>query len=186
MKTWCIVIVITVVFLCIGVHPTYAGERVILLGSGDVRVTSPRDSTLGQSYVITLPIPQGIAGNKIHRAALEFLADVFGPDTEAYQSESALVEVYGVDGPVTGELDPGQIRRPSAMTRNVVVGENRRILVDITEFLRYNLRQENTTASLVVGFVQAHDGVFRIREDAFGMGKPVRLTIVELPRAADH
>jgi hypothetical protein len=181
-----IVIFVSMIFLFIGVHRTYGGERVILLDSGDVRATSPRGSTSGQSYVITLPVPQGIVGDKIHGAVLEFYADVFGPDGEAYQSESALVEVYGVDGDVVGDMDPRQLRRPSAMTRNVVVGEAQRVLVDITEFLRYNLRQENTTASLVVGFVQAHDGVFRIREDAFGMGKPVRLTIVELPRAADH
>jgi hypothetical protein len=169
------------ILVFIGVGRAYGGERVILLDSNDVRATSPRDSTSAQSYVITFAIPQGIVRDQVHRAVLEFFADVMGHDTEAYQSESVLVEVYGVDGPVTGEVDPGQLRRPSAMTRNVVVGENRRVLVDITEFLRYNILQEIATPSLVVGFVRARDGVFRIREDAFGDGKPARLTIIELP-----
>lgn len=85
-----------------------------------------------------------------------------------------------MDGLAIGEVDPGQLQRPSAMTRNVVVGDNRRVLVDITEFMRYNISQEIATPSLVVGFVRARDGVFRIREDAFGDGKPARLTIIEL------
>lgn len=181
MRKQCVVILVAMILLVIGAHETYGGERVIHLGSSDVRELSPGDSTSARSYVITLPIPSGIEHGRLHAAVLEFYADVFGANTEAYQAESALIEVYGVDGNVTGELDSEQIRRPSAMTRNVVVGENRRVLVDITEFLRYNLYSKVTTHSLLVGFVQSRDGVFRIREGAFGAEKPARVTIVELP-----
>lgn len=175
------VILLMMILVIIGVGRAYGGERVILLDSSDVRATSPRDSTSAQSYVITFAIPERMGCDRVHRAVLELYADVAGYDTDAYQSESVLVEVYGVDGLATGEVDPGQLRRPSAMTRNVVVGDNRRVLVDITEFMRYNISQEIATRSLVVGFVRARDGEFRIREDAFGDGKPARLTIIELP-----
>jgi hypothetical protein len=175
------VILLMMIMVIIGVGRAYGGERVILLDSSDVRATSPRDSTSAQSYVITFAIPERMGCGWVHRAVLELYADVAGYDTDAYQSESVLVEVYGISGPVDGEFEPEQLQRPSAMTRNVVVGANRRVLVDITEFMRYNILQEISTPSLVVGFVRARDGVFRIREDAFGDGRPACLTIIELP-----
>jgi hypothetical protein len=79
-------------------------------------------------------------------------------------------------------LDFDDLRRPSPMTRNVVVGENRRVVIDITEFLRYNLVQGVEVHRLVVGFVRSgRDGVFRLRGGGFGEGKIARVTIIGLP-----
>jgi hypothetical protein len=178
MRSQCIVLFLTTALL-VAAAPS---ERVIFLESDDVSTVMPQDSTAGGSYVLTVPIPQGLTVNRLHRAVLEFFADVSGPESEVYESESELVEVYALEGSFDGVFDFDDLRRPSPMTRNVVVGENRRVAIDITEFLRYNLVRGVEVQRLVVGFVRSgRDGVFRLLGDGFGEGKFARVTIVELP-----
>ena len=181
MRSQCIVLLVTAV-LVVGAGASYGRERVIYLESEDVDAVALEDSAAGGSYVLTLPIPEGLTANRIHRAILEFFADVSGPESDAYESESELVEVYALEGQYDGVLDPEKLRRPSPMTRNVVTGENQRIVIDITEFMRYNIAQGNEVHRLVVGFVRSgRQGVFRLRGDGFGDGECARITIVDLP-----
>lgn len=184
MRVWSCAICLAIIVMAIAADRTYGGERVILLTGDEVTATAGRDSTSAKSYLVTVPMPEGVVIDRIHRVLLEFYANVFGLDSEEYESESALVEVYAVSDPVVGDVNAKQQRVPSAMSRNVIVGDNQRVLVDITEILRYNMTEGLEVCTLLIGVVRDRDGVFRLREDGFGAGKPARVTIVERPADA--
>jgi hypothetical protein len=66
------------------------------------------------------------------------------------------------------------------MSRPVAVGENRRVRIDITEFVQEILADPTSNHGLAFGAVTTDTrGVFAVKADGFGPGIAARVVIVE-------
>lgn len=167
------------VLLAVATGATGARKIVVSLSADDVTAHVPQDTTAGTSYVLQIAIPQGVSAPAIQAAYLEFYVDASSVAIDGWQNETPVVEIYMLENEVAGEPNPEQFRKPSGMVRNVPVGDNRRVRINVTEALRYLAENPSRNHGFVLGsFRGVAEGRFTIRNDRLDGGALARLTIV--------
>lgn len=104
------------------VSPADAGRQSTLVAATDLSTHSPTDATLGAYYVLRFDIPDGIQGQPLRWAILEFYCDVSAKDVDGYVNEIPAVQVFALTSEFSGTLDPNQFE-PQALpvARNVAI-----------------------------------------------------------------
>jgi hypothetical protein len=142
------------IVLCVLIGSAVAAstmQQTIVLGSTDVTMFTPQDTTLGPQYVLTFGVPQTITSEAFVGAVLEFYADVSAATVNGWQNDTPVVEVYVLNSAATAAVTDNQLRKPSGMIRNVVSGDDTRVRIDISEAVRYFLENPSSNCGLVVG-----------------------------------
>lgn len=166
----------------ISVQAAWAGvtKNTIQLGTSDVVAHVPEDTTEGTYYVLQLDIPQGLTSAGVMDAVMEFYADISAATLDGWQNETPVVEVYILNSAVSGEVTPSQFRKPSAMVRNVRLGDNRRIRLNATEAVKYFLENPTKNYGLVLGSFRGEaEGRFTLKTGSLGTGLVARVTVFQ-------
>jgi len=158
-----------------------AQRSVILTGSNVVTCTDSNEQ-LGPYYVVQIPPLTRFDAGRLHAATLEFVLDVDTNADDGYQDETVMLEVYLTSGDIRNDLDMEKLVRPSSMCRNVVVGTNRQIRLDVTAAVKRYLQNPEGNLELAVGsFAGSRRGTFVLRRDVWGPQSVARLVIVYHP-----
>ena len=115
---------------------------------------------------------------KSFHAFLELAVDVDVREVSGYWDDSPLIEVFALTGTLSGEPDPSRFAEVNApMARNVAVGENRRVVIDITEAVSEYLADPGSNHGLILGsLTRRRDGLFTVRTGSLGAGVVARVT----------
>jgi hypothetical protein len=167
------------VLLVVVSETTASTEHVVSLTTSEVTAYSPDDSLAAPFYLLQVSMPAGITDASIHEAYLELYADVSAVTVDVWQNQTPVVEMYVLKSPLSGELSPSQFLKPSGMVRNVRIGLNRRVRLNVTEAIRYYANNPEKNYGIVLGSFRGYaEGRFTLRSDRFDGGAVARLTIL--------
>jgi hypothetical protein len=149
-----------------------ADQYIAELTTTDVRSVSPQDTTLGRFYLVAIDVPEVFSGKTIVAAVLELNMDAESKDVNGFVNDTPILEVYALNGELLDEADPKKFIMPSSMRRNIRVGEDRRIRIDISEVVRDFIENPSNNHGLVLGSLSnSRDGLFTVRSSRGIMGK---------------
>lgn len=168
-----------------------ATECVVSIGSGDVTTYNALEVEGPKYYKLAFQVPEGVDGNALESAVLEFFVDVasvtqgnfhwFDADSVehvGYTAPTPLLEVYALKSPISGSIQDGQLEKSTMACTPVLVGENRRVVIDITSIVRSFVIDSGRNFGIVVGsFTGLREGDFTIKESAFQDGSRARVHI---------
>jgi len=135
---------------------------VIPIHADDVSAHIDQDSTIGQYYVVTYRLPQGLRGELEH-ALLELYFDVRADSLDGYVNEAPVLEVYAFETPYVGTIETGNLDVAYRAVRPVALGTARRVVLDITGIVRAHLSSVLPNNGLFVGSLAGYAwGEFRL------------------------
>jgi len=182
MKRYNLVASIPVAVALVCVSAVARGQtQVVDLKSSTVKEVQPADSELGTYYVFPVRIPPAPEGARLMGAYLEFYVDASSRLSSDLSGNMATLEVFALKERLTGEVDETKIR-PGSMKRTVTVGQDRRVRLDVGEFVREVLKAPTTNHGLVVGSITGErTGRFVLKADRVSSGVAARVTLHYLP-----
>ena len=148
---------------------SWAGSEKLMLTSNEV-TTFANEGDLGNSYIINMSLPPRLKGKSLNSANLVFYVDVDSREIGDYKNDSPIIEVYAVDGLVAGEPND-ELVRPTSAARSVLLGERRRVRVNVTTIIRSFMRSTDSAHTIAVGsFTGDRFGIFELRSDVMENG----------------
>lgn len=135
-------------------------------------------SGLGNYYLLDVATPTVVGAHHLEYAFLELVMDVDAREVSGYVDDSPLFEVFALTGTLSGEPDPSLFARTNApMARNVAIGQNRRVVIDITQAVSKYLADPGANHGLIFGsLTRRRDGIFAVRSGVLGEGVVARVT----------
>ncbi|NIO28946.1 MAG: hypothetical protein GTO29_10405 [Candidatus Latescibacteria bacterium] len=164
------IIIVSVFVAILMIYSTANSRRTsIYIDEADLATYDPIDTTLGDYYVLDFQAPQNITANELEFAFLELIVDASAIEKNGYLNGTPLLEVYALKSEFAGELDPDQFElQAMPMVRNVVLGEDRRVVIDITEVVRSYIVNPAKNHGLIFGSLTgSRDGIFDIQRNKF-------------------
>jgi hypothetical protein len=151
------------------------------VGARDVATYQAAETGLGDYYVIRFEVPDRVKGGGLDHAYLELYLDAASREIDGYVEETPLFEVYALKSDFQGTLTPDQFEAQSVPTvRNVLAGEKRRVVIEITEIVRSHIADPDKNHGLIVGSLTgARVGLFYITSDEFPDGAVARITFFD-------
>jgi hypothetical protein len=109
---------------------------------------------------------------------LELYFDVESREVDGYLDETPFLEIYTLNQEFAGELDPSQFTtRTSPTVRNVVVGQNRRVVIEITEIVQSYIDNPSGNHGLIIGSLTGNrSGLFSIKTGMFANAGIAKIT----------
>lgn len=153
----------------------------VYVGANDVATYDAAEPGLGDYYVLHFQVPNRIRSNRLDHAYLELRFDVASREIDGYLEETPLLEVYALKSDFGGVIAPTQFEAQSVPTvRNVLVGEDRRVVIDITEIVRSYVEDPARNHGLIIGSLTGvRAGIFSIRAGGFPEGAVARITFFD-------
>ena len=140
--------------------------------------TAP-DSSTGDYYVVTFDVPVGVRDSRIMSAVLEFYVDASATSIDGWVNETPVIELYALKEPISEDLDLNAIHEQSAAVEPVVIGEKRRVVLDVTGVVQSWVQDPALNHGLILGsFRGTKEGVFSLCTDPLGGGEIARVTIL--------
>jgi len=173
-----------------------AAKRSISLTVTDVGTQTPVDTSLAAFYTIDFELPSDIEPSVLRIAVLEFYADVESfvrgdwvflsedsVETVGYLNDSPVLELYPLKSAFSGQLDSSQLDRRYGVTQPLVVGENRRVVLDVTSVARAYLKSPSQNYGFVIGsLTEMREGKFTLQAGSFSDGSLAKLHLYTAPR----
>lgn len=140
-------------------------QYTMALGGNQVQARAFDDDQLGNYFTVTLKLPmEELADKKIRAVFLEFYADVSTTSINGAFTTTPVVQVFALTQPFSGSLNPANFDRAAKANRPVLVGNNRRIRVDVTRLVKRLMKDPAAGHTLVVGSLEhSREGLFNIR-----------------------
>ena len=163
MKNTMFVLLLIGIALLITTDAALADKRTLPLSTRDVTTRIDADSTVGQYYTFALPLPSGVAASRVEKAILEVYLHVAANPREGFVNDSPMLEVFALTEAFGSALDTGKLEQTTGVARPVALGDNRRVLIDVTRIVRAYLNGTRTNHGLVVGSLTGmREGDFRV------------------------
>lgn len=144
----------------------FAAKLSVPLTTANVSTHGSSFETLGDYSTISIDIPEQIQGKDIYGAYLELYLDVGALEYEGQVNNAPSLEVYALKAAFEGSEDASQFGQSSFGPRNVVLGEKKRVLIDITNIIKTYLQNPESNHGLIIGSLTgARDGLFTIKQD---------------------
>jgi hypothetical protein len=160
-----VVILAAVAILCAG--PAQAGRSVVNLKSNEFTTVIPKDVKLGKIYTVAIDVPNAVKNTELLKAFLEIKADVSSVSVGDYVNDTPVVEVYSLTDDFDGVFNSEILRIQSPVRRNVRVGQDRTIRIDITSIAKEFIADPSTNHGLIVGSLTgSRDGVFNVKSSS--------------------
>jgi len=145
------------------------------LASRDVASYSTAQDQLGTFHVMAIAIPEDVVGKRLDTATLELYVDVSLND-EASEGSTPVIEVLPLTNAFAGDGKP-TFAPTSPAVRNVVPGERRKLLLDITDIVKGWIANPGTNHGLIIGSLTGNkEGEFSLRNDVLGAGVVAKVT----------
>jgi hypothetical protein len=131
--------------------------------------------------MLTLSVPPEAARAKW--VFVEFYVDVSAREAQDASDQTPLLDVFALkdkDG-YSGSLDPSQFEPLSLpMARPVAVGQDRRVVIDVTEIVRKRATEPTSICALLIGSLTGpRSGLFAIKPDRLDQPGVARLTFFD-------
>ena len=148
-----------------------AQKRVIKLGANELKAISPKDKTSGNYYFVKVEVPDVLKTKELFKAFLELTLDVAAKELDGYTNETPLLEVYALTGELENELDSSKYKTPTPLRRNIRIGNNRHVRLDITQTIRNYVKNPESNHGLVIGSLSnSRDGLFSVKSSGGALG----------------
>jgi hypothetical protein len=180
-KNTLLVLVGALLILSLGVSPGQAGRTSLYLDAAALTTFTPEDPSLGAYYLLTFSLPpEALRAKWMY---LEFYLDVSAREHEDANDPTPLLDVFALkpsEG-YTGSLDPAQFEALSVpMTRPLSLGENRRVVIDVTEIVHRRAAEPAAMCALLLGSLSgSRDGLFTIKTGCLDRPGIARVTIFD-------
>jgi hypothetical protein len=177
--TWTRALFVAIAMVSLSVAGARAGRTTVLVDNTDFSTHEAADTSYGDFYTVTIDVPD--EAKPIGRVYLEFFVDVSARAVDGFVNDTPVIEIYALTGNLTGTLDSSKFAdQPLRMVKNVAVGTNRRVVIDITEMAKFFVANPLSNYGIVIGSLTRHrDGLFTVRSDAFGGNNMCRITFLK-------
>lgn len=171
-QTW---LIFVAVFGVLSMHSREAASS-----SVTVAVTTSALSTYSAetqpSYVLSVSIPEELTGKRLDTALLEFYVDAALVESAEIE-HSPSIDVRALTAAYSGSGDPQFSVESGGASRPVEVGEQRKVVVDITGIVKAWIESPQSNHGLVIGSLRGSKaGDFSVRTDVLGGGKVATVT----------
>ncbi|MBI4721092.1 MAG: hypothetical protein HY770_07740 [Chitinivibrionia bacterium] len=164
-------IVVAFCLTCACLSSADAAKLSIPLAAASISTHASSIEALGDYYTISINIPEQIKGKELYGAYLELYVDVNALEYQGQVNNAPSLDVYALKAAFSGSEDANQFGQSSFGPRNVVLGENKRVLIDITNIIRAYLQNPGLNHGLILGSLTGmRDGLFTIRKDVVSKG----------------
>jgi hypothetical protein len=168
-----------------------AGEYVVSIGDDDVTSYPPVSEGTGKYYTLEFDVPEIGSPSTLETAHVEFYVDAesfvlgdfhwFDADSVehvGYQAKTPVLEIYALTSAIEDSVNVGQLDLETVVRRPVLVGANRRVLIDIAPIVRTFMAEPPKNHGIVIGSLTGdREGDFTLRDGAFGDGNRARVTL---------
>jgi hypothetical protein len=128
------------------------------------------------AYVLSVSIPDEISGKRLDTALLEFYVDAALLES-ADIDHSPSIDVRALSAAYSGTGEPQFSVESGGASRPVQVGEQRRVVVDITSIVKGWIESPQSNHGLVIGSLRGSKaGDFSVRNDVLGGGNVATVT----------
>jgi len=164
----------TALVVLTGAARTQTERELILIRSSDVTARAETDTSIGQYYTLSYQLPTDLPSERLDQAILELDVDVRAKSRDEYVNEAPVLQVYALHEPYTGVVEASSLDTLTYATRPVALGNNRRVLLDITRIVRAHLTGALDNNGLILGSLTGmREGDFslvsgRLATDAVG------------------
>ena len=166
LKTMLIIVFLAALFAA----PDANADKVSIdIQASDLSTYKAQDKTDGDYYVLHFDVPQNVAQVGVDAAILEFFVDASAKAKAGYTNDTPIIEVYALKSAFSGQVDATQLESPTRPTRrNVVVGQGRRVMIDITDIVKSYIETPQKNHGLIIGSLTGHrDGLFNVKADKY-------------------
>ena len=180
-KNTLLMVVGALLILSLGGSTVQAGRRSVYLDAAALTTFTPEDPALGAYYVLTFSLSP--EASKAKWVYVEFYVDVSAREHEDVNDPTSRLDVFALkqaEG-YNGSLEPAQFETLSApMARPLAVGENRRVVIDVTEIVHRCAGEPAGTCALVIGSLTgSRDGLFTIKSGRLDRPGIARVTVFD-------
>jgi hypothetical protein len=159
-----------------------AQTQVVPIGAQAVQTIEPKDSTEGKTFLFTVSLPEAPPRAEFMSAVLELVVDAWSVLPADLSGGAVTLEI----APLARSWSGGALRaadlRATTMKRTVPVGSDRRVRIDVTEFVHYVQAHPTENYGLAVGSLcGSRSGRFDLEADGMGSGVTAKLTLYYKP-----
>jgi len=159
-----------------------AQTQVVPIETEAVQTIEPVDSTEGKIFLVTVGLPEAPVRAELMSAVLELVVDASSVLPADLSGGAVTLEI----APLAHSWSEGALEaadlRATTMKRTVLVGEGRRVRVDVTEFIHYVRAHPTENYGLAVGSLcGSRSAQFDLEEDGMGSGVTAKLTLYYKP-----
>ena len=150
-----------------------AAERItVALTATEVTAATPSNEALGDYYLVSVEIPEGLRGKRLVGAYLEVAVDVSARTVSDFTINAPTLEVHMLSEQLTGEANDSKVIPHSTMRRAVEVGENRSVRIDVTEAIKRFIDSPSDNHGLVIGSLRGRrDGLFELKNSGGALAR---------------
>lgn len=175
-------VVLGALMLMAGFVNAQASKYTVSLQASDLSTFSPSDESLGKYYTLTFQIPNYIGTNELEKAVLELYVDVKAKNRDGYVDNTPVLEVYALKSTFSGTVDRAQFEVPSPAIRPLPLGDNKRVVVDITPIVQTVIKDSSRNHGLIIGSLSGmRNGDFAVRRGSFLDGSIAKLHLFWVP-----
>jgi len=159
--------------ICLAYGSADAKRVTVDLTTSHLRTAAVMDQS---GYVLDVVIPEVLQGKELFGAYLELYVDADAVEVANQVNESPRLDIYALSSAVEETVGEQAVGTPALGVPNVVLGENRKVVRDISEIVRNYLSTPSSNHGLVIGSLSgSRDGRFTIASDVLGQGTVARL-----------
>jgi hypothetical protein len=162
--------------LLAGATAAEAARHSVDLTAADVTAYAVSKDAGDKCYTVAVPIPEVVRGKELFGAYVVLYVDVESVETDGFVNETPVLEAFALKSDFAGEVDENEIGAPAFGPINVVRGENRRVVLDVTDIVRGYLDDPASNHGLIIGSVTGiRDGRFTVKTGVLGRDAMARL-----------
>ncbi len=163
-----------------------AQTQVVAIGAEAVQTIEPEDSTEGKIFLVTVGLPEAPPRAEFMSAVLELVVDASSVLPADLSGGAVTLEMaplaHSWSGGTLGTAD----LRATTMKRTVPVGSDRRVRIDVTEFVHHVQTHPTKDYGLAVGSLcGSRSGRFELEADGMGSGVSAKITLYYKPENDD-
>jgi len=161
----------------LGGSPAARDRQVLVIRSADVTARADEDTTTGQYYTATLPLPVDLAPSDLDRAILDVYVDVRARPRGDFMNQMPILEVCALRTSYAGDVRPEDLDLDTRAVRPVSVGRNRHVKIDITRIVRSRLHDGRNYGLVLGSLTGMREGDFTVVSGRFS-GSTVAQVVV--------
>lgn len=172
---------------CLTAGPATAEERAITLTSNDVVTHTTEDEAFGAYYTVEFEVPSLPEGTWLDHAVLELYVDVGSKARDEYVNDTPVLEVFALTSDFDGDFNPAEWDAETRVTRPLLLGEEKHVVMDITPIIRSFLATPSQNHGLVIGSLTGmREGDFTVLTGVFPEGEVMRVMLFYEPEETIH
>ena len=175
----------------------FATERhtVLTIPPGNLTTYETQAEDRGSFFLLTFQVPAAVSGKAMDAVLLEFYVDAgafgrradlyenAGPgEPDAFMNDTPTIEIFLPKSNYQGGVDADALDLTSRVAVPVRLGEDRRVVVDVTALVQEIVSGTKPNYGLVLGSITGmREGDFTIRSNRVGSGAVAKLLFYPAP-----